>query len=282
MKAPVVSFVCLLAAASAWASTTAPNGKLYLASSTQFGGSTHIVVIQGNSITQFPQAYNPGHELPIAVYGDIRTTGNRPSDNKGGQYTLAGTSTGVTYTLPSGMNAAADSTSDGTYNYLVDYNNLNVIRTDRDFTIPVVLFSVSPMPQPSGITYDPTDHSLWISGIGFPDLLEYSMSGTLLKSIDTGDIDNAALAFDPSDGTLWVVNDHTGYLEQFSAAGKALGIGPYVGTAYGAEFNLETIGLSPSPEPGALIMFGSGILGLASVLRRKIRPQQAEASCAGK
>ena len=269
MKAPFVLLMCLFAVASAWATAVTPKGKLYLASSDQYGGSTHIVVIQGNSITQYPQAYNPGHEFPIAVYGDIRTTGNRPNVNKGGQYSLSGSSTGVTYTLPSGMNDASDSTSDGTYNYLVDYTNLNVIRTDRDFTNPVPLFSVSPMPQPSGITYDPLDHSLWISYIGFQDLQEYSMTGALLKSIDAEFAENTALAFDPSDGTLWVVNGHTGYLEQFSTSGKALGLGPYVGAAYGAEFNLST-SLVPTPEPGTLALFGSGILGIFAAFRRQI------------
>jgi hypothetical protein len=255
--------------ASACATSVAPKGKLYLASSDQFGGSTHIVVIQGNSVTQFPQAYNPGHEFPIAVYGDIRTTGNRPNVDAGGQYSLSGTSLGVLYTLPTGMNDASDSTSDGTYNYLVDYQNLNVIRTDRDFTNPVVLFSVSPMPGPAGITYDPLDHSLWISFIGFQDLQEYSMTGVLMKSIDAADTENSAIAFDPTDGTLWVVNIHTGYLEQFSTSGKALGLGPYVGTSFGAEFNLATT-LVPTPEPGCLVMFGSGIIGLAGAVRRKV------------
>jgi hypothetical protein len=260
--------MCLIAIASASATTVTPKGKLYLASSDQYGGSTHIVVIQGNSITTFPQAYNPGHELPIAVFGDIRTTGNRPDVDKGGQYDLTGTSTGVTYTLPTGMNAATDSTSDGTYNYLVDYNNLNVIRTDRDFTNPVPLFSVSPMPQPSGITYDSTDQTLWISYIGSQDLQKYSMKGALLKSIDAVYAENAALAFDPSDGTLWVVNGHTGYLEQFSTSGQALGEGPYVGPTYGAEFNLATT-FVPTPEPGSLTLFGSSLLGLAGFVRRK-------------
>ena len=96
MKPTCVSLMCLIAIASASATTVTPKGKLYVASSDQYGGSTHIVVIQGNSITTFPQAYNPGHELPIAVFGDIRTTGNRPDVDKGGQYDLTGTSTGVT------------------------------------------------------------------------------------------------------------------------------------------------------------------------------------------
>jgi hypothetical protein len=270
VKAPCIALMCLVAAASASATTVTPKGKLYLASSDQFGGFTHIVELQGNSVTQFAQSYNPGHEFPIAVFGDIRTTGNHAGVDEGGQYSLSGTATGVTYVLPGSMNDASDSTSDGTYNYLVDYTNLNVIRTDRDFTNAVVLFSVGPTSGPAGITYDPLDQSLWISFTGFQDLQEYSMTGTLLKSINAAYPDNAALAFDPSDGTLWVVNNHTGYLEQFSTSGQALGQGPYVGTSYGAEFNLATT-FVPTPEPRTLILFSSGIVGLAGLVRRKTK-----------
>ena len=45
-----------------------------------------------------------------------------------------------------------------------------------------------------------------------------------------------------------------------------LSTGPSSGTALGGEFNLEPT----TPEPGTLIMFGSGVLGLAGLLRRKI------------
>ena len=45
-----------------------------------------------------------------------------------------------------------------------------------------------------------------------------------------------------------------------------LSFGPDIGTALGGEFDLAPT----TPEPGTLILFGSGILGLAGVLRRKI------------
>ncbi len=39
---------------------------------------------------------------------------------------------------------------------------------------------------------------------------------------------------------------------------------------YGAEAFTLNSGSSPTPEPGSMMMFGTGILGLAGVLRRKI------------
>jgi PEP-CTERM motif len=74
------------------------------------------------------------------------------------------------------------------------------------------------------------------------------------------------LALDPADGTLWLRNG-SGYLEQYSQAGVLLSTGPYVGSAEGGEFNLAP---TATPEPETLVMFGSGIIGLAGVLRRKI------------
>jgi len=203
--------------------------------------------------------------MPIAVYGDVRTTGYLAGSN-GGQYTLGGAPTGTIYSLPIGE--AFDSTSDGSHNYLVDWGTGNVYQTARDFTNPVLLFNAGV--QNLGITYDAANNSLWISGeYGTTYVTDYSLSGTLLSSFSTGHDYNDALALDPADHTLWLVNNNSGYLEQYSQTGLLLSTGPYVGATHGGEFNLAP---ATTPEPGTLIMFGSGVLGLAGVLRRKISP----------
>jgi hypothetical protein len=46
-----------------------------------------------------------------------------------------------------------------------------------------------------------------------------------------------------------------------------LSVGPYVGEALGGELCLAP---TATPEPEILILFGSGILGHAGVLRRKV------------
>jgi hypothetical protein len=156
-----------------------------------------------------------------------------------------------------------DSTTDGTHNYLVDFDTGVVYQTARDFTNPVALFNVSAYEL--GITYDAVDHSLWISDWAGTMVTQYSLSGTALSSFDTGYFENGALALDPGDQTLWMVtNGLDNNLRQYSKAGALLSVGPNVGYTLGGEFN-ET------PEPGSWILFGSGMLGLGSLLRRKIK-----------
>ena len=199
--------------------------------------------------------------------GDVRTSGNS-STTVGGQYSLAGVPTGTHYFLPAIGSTAYDSTTDGTHNYLVDYSYSGVYQTARDFTNPVALFTSSG-PYNVGITYDKTNNSLWISGWGATTMVtDYSMNGTVLSSFDTGHYENGSLALDPATHTLWLVDDNTGYLVQYSTAGVLLSTGPYVGYTLGGEFDFG--GGAPTPEPGTLVMFGSGVLGLAGLVRRKI------------
>src|SRR5271157_3917289 len=196
MKAPFLSVVALVAVTFAGVAHAGPGptSPLYLAYSGA-GSYTNIAVVQGNSIiSSFPD-YGSGAQMPIAVYGDVRTTGYL-GGSKGGQYTLGGAPTGTIYSLPIGE--AFDSTSDGSHNYLVDWGTGNVYQTARDFTNPVLLFSAGV--QNLGITYDAANNSLWISGeYGTTYVTDYSLSGTLLSSFSTGHDYNDALALDPAD-----------------------------------------------------------------------------------
>ena len=270
MKAPSLLLITLVAITFAGVAQAGPTSTLYL-TALGSGGYDVIEIVQGNSVVQtFPVAYDRTGESPIAVSGDIRTTGDSVW-GWGGQYTLAGTPTGTTYVLPSAVSNAYDSTTDGTHNYLVDLNNGTVYQTARDYTNPTALFSTGTSYE-FGITYDAANHSLWLSSYFGSTVADYSLSGTLLSSFSTGQTSNGALAMDPADHTLWLVNIQTGdanygYLEQYSQAGVLLSVGPYVGAASGGEFNLQP---TTTPEPGTLIMLGSGVLGLAGVLRRKI------------
>jgi PEP-CTERM motif len=269
MKSPFVAAVCLVALAFSGVALAGPgpSSPLYLTYAFDLNGGNSIVVVQGNSVSSFGEAYGPPDEVPIAVGGDVRTAGAFPGW-LGGQYSLSGTPTGTAYPLPSIPGSAYDSTTDGSHNYLVDYTYGGVYQTARDFTNAVPLFTASG-PYNVGITYDKANNSLWLSGWGATTVVtDYSMNGTVLSSFDTGHYENASLAMDPATHTLWLVDDENTFkLEQYSTAGVLLSTGPYVGYTLGGEFDM---GATPTPEPGTLVMFGSGILGLAGLVRRKI------------
>ena len=268
MKASIVSLVCLVALAFTGVALAGPgpSSSLYLTYTFDLNGGHSIVVVNGNTLTSFAEAYGAPDEVPIAVWGDVRTAGNSHT-TIGGQYSLAGTPTGTTYVSLAIASTAYDSTTDGSHNYVVDYTYGGVYQTGRDFSNPVALFTSTGLYN-LGIAYDPVNNSLWISGWGNTTVTDYSMSGTVISSFDTGHYNNAALAMDPADHTLWLVDDSgSDNLQQYSTAGVLLSTGPYVGYTLGGEFNM---GATPTPEPGTLVMFGSGVLGLAGVLRRRI------------
>lgn len=249
-----------------------PASKLYITGNKPNGGGEQILVVQGQSTVINADTAYSNEEWPIAVYGDVRTAGHNSLHN-GGFYDLTvNASPFIQYTLPSYMVAVYDSTSDGTHNYMVDLATAIVYQTARDYTNAMPLFTLNNGPNTwSGITYDPTNKSLWFVAHDSTLMADYSLNGTLLSSFDVQNSTNGPLAFDPADHTLWLVNYSSKNLEQYSTSGQFLGIDPgYWGI--GAEFNLETIGLNPTPEPGTLILFGSGILGLAGIVRRKINP----------
>ncbi len=183
----VLVVVALAGVAQAGAGPTSP---LYLTT-----GSSNILVVQGNSITSFPEAYASPNEFPIAVYGDVRTVGAHLGW-AGGQYTLGGTPTGTSYALPPGITSTYDSTTDGSHNYLVEWFSGTVFQNALDFTNPVIIFNIGAT-NPEGVSYDATNNSLWISDYSEYAVADYSLSGTLLTSFNTGHYENAALAFDP-------------------------------------------------------------------------------------
>jgi hypothetical protein len=209
---------------------------------------------------------------------------------------LSGIPTGTTWSgtpPPAGeaYNTFFDGTSDGTRNYTVEYRNsnqvsgidleANVIATDLNWQNPVVLFSIPGVLFPqrafAGVTYDPTNNSLWFSGSGSLDVVDYSLTGELLSSFTAGVVSptRIALAFDPADATLWLTNC-CNQLYQYSRVGILLQSGTPSGLPDQGEFTAgEFAEPVPSgvPEPSTLPLFatGLGILGLLASRRRRLR-----------
>ncbi|MEO6277414.1 hypothetical protein [Roseateles sp.] len=277
IKTYAVALLAFAATAAMWAPAHAgPVSTLYL---TNWSSKT-LYTVQGDAVTGSAPTYCNHCEQPIAVYGDVRTMGN--GNGFGGRYNLDLTQTGTTYVQSTAV-GLVDGTTDGRRNYAVaagyDGNASAVYAFDREWGDPTLLFLAGDGVRATGITYDPTNNTLWLQGAletqnGTTGVLRnYQMGGALIASLT--DLEGGALAMDYADNTLWVVRGPTQYFDQYSRDGTPLQTTTYgdlVGkNGTGAEFDLA-VAPTRLPEPGSLSMALSALAGLLLVGRRRRRP----------
>lgn len=217
-------------------------------------------VLQGGTLIN---SFDTGiYETALAVSGEVRTMGGDPG-YKGSEYTLGGAvvSPGV-YPNP-GINGTWDGTTDGlTANYTIGHSdlasNFSVFKFDRDWANGSVLFT--PEKRSSGITYDQTDNSFWVTeteGQGTA-VSHYDAAGTLLGSFPI-DIPGAyGIALDPADDTLWITETYKVMrVHQYSKAGALLQqvtIDLDFGGLFSAEFAIPAPGWTGAVGAAALLL----------------------------
>lgn len=262
-----------------------PVSTLYLASFT----TARIYSIQGDAVSAGAPTYCNHCEVPIAVDGDIRTLST--SGGTGGQYRLDGSQTGVTYGPGLAANAGvilSDGTTDGLRNYAVSIQSGGglsaVYAFGRDWSDGHQLFAIDFRIDADGITYDPTNQSLWITGtysfdnVTYGLMRNYALDGTLLTQFYAGEYGGAGLAMDYADGTLWTTRGPTQYFDQYTRDGTLLQTVSYAallgqGGRHGIEFDLagDTRTL-PEPASGLLAALA---LALGAAVRRHARRASA-------
>ena len=243
-----------------------PTSTLYLTAGDQH---MNFELLPGTTtLVSSPQEdTNSGGEYAIAVSGGtVRTGGNGQS----GPPDLGSTyNTGFAYVGPrlgNPGNDVLDGTTDGMLNYGVGFDTKDVYSFNLDWTNPVLLFHASSITGSSlGITYDTLTRSLWL-GDNSGHLLNYSLTGTLLSSFAaTGN--NAAVAFDSADGTLWSFGGGT--LRQYTTGGTLLQT-----IATGSMANILG-GEFAVPEPSTWAPLGVAMASLGLTLRRLRRMRAA-------
>lgn len=248
-----------LSAASAWAQ----RSELYL---TTYENTKAYVVQNGTIIRQFDRT-RPNDGPALVVQNTIKMFG-QAGGAVGREYDLNGNLLSGQYPNP-GFVDCYDGATDGRRNWTIAHNDFNnnfaVIAADADWGNPQVSFV--PVRRSSGITYDPTDNSLWITNnVGGSDRVQhYDLNGNLLGEFAIGYISGGGygIALDYADGTLWIPGAFStaGRLYQYDKQGNLLQTVTVQGlntNVLGAEFQI--------PEPAGLLLAGLG--GLWLVRRR--------------
>ena len=274
-RAQISSLVAafLLAALAAPALAVGPTSTLYITNYLELGDGTvtGLDLVQGAGVSSFPTGFPLG--IDIAVYGDVRTMGYSQND-QGEKFDLAGNGQiGGPYVNNIPGSQLHDGTSDGSYNYSVDFTTGDLLQFDRDWANPVTLFNITAdIPGGGWITMNTSDGTFWVSQWGGPDLVaHFSPTGTLLGGLNSGVSVSSGLALDPVDGTLWMADDPTKTLYQFDQVGNLLQSQAYAvnGQWYGMEFDT-----TPVPEPGSLALAAIGLLGLSAWRWRSVRSRR--------
>jgi len=184
------------------------------------GDQSMFHVVRGGAMVRSwgPAPGTAQYQYPIAVRDTVRTTGANVGET-GAEYDLNGVDLGGRFVHPAPSTRAWDGATDGQSNYLIDTAG-GVYRLGLDWSDPVLLFDLNDF---GGITYDPSNDSLWISQWGRSTITNYTFDGQVISSFDAGHSRNMALAMDYADGTLWLHDRNAqGTLEQWSRSGQLL------------------------------------------------------------
>jgi hypothetical protein len=222
-------------------------------------------------------------KYPLAVRSTVWTRAG--NDSTASEFTLAGVATGATSSAGLSENPAYDGAATATHNYVANFSNREVVRSNPDFTSPTTIFTLPDGATPIGIAIDATNGDFFIQrNFQQPVIDRYSSIGVLLGTITLGIFDPRALAYEVSTDTLWAVNPENSHVLQFDKTSGAiladLAIPGFTQNnvlggempAAGAEPEAAVV---PTLSEWALILFGGLLASAAALLIQRRRPTGA-------
>jgi len=268
-----------LALASLASSAAAQVSELYL---TAHGSTETFVVQNGQIVRQFQRTSTvDGPALVVGqtvkLYGQVAGAVGREYDLNGGL--LAGAY------VNAGFVDCYDGATDGARNWTISHNdfsnNFAALVAGANWGSAQVAFV--PARRSSGITYDPTDDTLWVTNnVGGSDRVQhYATGGALLGEFPVGLQSGGGygLALDYADQTLWIPGAFgtVGQLHQYSKAGALLQLVHVPGLAVnvvGAEFRFG----APPPLPPTYCTPGTTSNGCNANIAASAHPNVSHSS----
>ena len=236
--------LCLSVAANL---SSAQTSELVL---TSYNSTATYVVKNGQIVRQFSRTATT--DGPALVAQSTLKMFGQGGGNVGSEYDVNGVLLGGQYPTTRFVDCY-DGATNGTNNWTISHNdfgnNFAVLVGDANWGNMQVAFV--PQRRSSGITYDPTDTTLWIANnVGGCDRVQhYTLTGTLLGEFTVGLQSGGGygIALDLADQTLWIPGAFgtQGRIDQYSKQGVLLQTVQVPGMntdTLGAEF----IGSAPS------------------------------------
>jgi hypothetical protein len=237
---------CLLVAGLALManSASAQVSELFL---TSYQDTTTYVVQGGYIVRQFQRTQ--GDDGPALVVQDTVKCYGQQGGAIGHEYSYAGAMLSGQYTNPS-FASCYDGASDGVRNWTVKVSGstCTVLVGDADWGNMQTAFT--PINRCCGITYDPTDGTLWLTKHfgGADKVRHYTATGTLLGefSVTLQNGGGWGIALDPFDQTLWIPGAYgtQARLDQYTKGGvllQSISVPGVTTETFGAEFRLTPI-----------------------------------------
>lgn len=229
--------------------------------------SNRMTTVQNGLLTSTVNLNAPGQILyPIAVQNTLWIA-DRGINGGSKEFTLAGVPTGNSATYGPGNDQLLDGTTDGRFNYAVQFGNAipGVYRANLDWSNQTLLFSVPNLEDGLGITFDTSTGHLFVSSI-FGKTYEMTMAGTVLNTLPIG---IKSLAYEQTTDTLWGTSGIDTVVQFNKTTGAILQSLTIAGANFGNNFGGEMAIAVPEPTTWALI--GVGAVGAGVYAWRKKR-----------